>query len=543
MVMSPKYLQIILLASVVLIGCNQVHPAPVESVTPAIKFRSTPVATVETEPVTATTPVNTLIPEKSQSDDPVTVCDPNLQAFAMRPEAMPDWQKLPVKQCYELTLNISDDYTTYTGMERLTFLNDYANNLSDLVVRIYPNAVVMYGGKLEIGDVVVGGKIQRPKPFSPDGTAVKIELPAPLSLGMSSAIEINFSGLLPKLGSNPRAYGIFSNSDQKGPFLELANWYPMLAEYKSGDWQANPVIGTGDAVVSRTSLYKVSITAPSNLVIATTGKQIKSVQEGNVTTYDMVSGPARDFMIVAGKSLEKKVVRWNDIEIIQYGLPETEVSWSQVLDVVTTSLSIYTTRFGEYPYNELDVISAPLTNASGVEYPGLVLISKDLYVDKSRSNYLSTIGAHELAHQWWYGVVGNNVLEAPWQDEALATFSALLYFEKTSPINYQETISYYHQLVTDQENNYPGDQISDPLGHFDNRHQAYERIVYIKGSLFFVELRKKLGDDVFFKALNGYYSNNTYQNPSPDRLLAAFETACNCDLKNFYTLWAINASN
>jgi hypothetical protein len=303
----PKYLKIIFLVLALLSGCSQYQHTYVESVTPTIEFRPSPDVPTEIEKPTTATQLIAGTPEKLPELNPLSACDVNLQAFAMRPEAMPDWEKLPVRQCYELTLNIFDDYTTYTGMERLTFSNDYADTLTDIVLRIYPNAAVMYGGKLEIGDVVIGGKIQHPKPYLSDGTAVKVELPTPLPLGASSNIEINFSGSLPKLGSNLRTYGIFSQSDQNGHFLEMANWYPILAEYEGGTWQANPVMGTGDAVVSRTSLYKVSITAPSDLVIATTGKQIKSVQEGNVTTHEIVSGPVRDFMIVAGRSLEKKI--------------------------------------------------------------------------------------------------------------------------------------------------------------------------------------------------------------------------------------------
>ena len=523
------------------IGCSQFHATPIRMITSTAELKPSPAITNTPGNILTSTPQVIITNEDLPLIDPVTACDPVQQAFAMRPSSVPDWEKLEIGQCYELSLNISDDYATYTGVERFTFLNQYSQTLTDIVFRLYPNARVMYGGKLIINDVAINNIKLHPVTYLSDGTAVRISLPKPLLPGKSTSIDLNFSGTLPDINSNSRIYGIFSISHDDGPFLAMANWYPILADYKLGSWYAGPVADIGDAVVSGISLYKVNITAPKNLILATTGRQIKSRQDANEEVYDFVSGPARDFMIVASPEFVKKVVRWDDIDIDHYGLPDTESSWNQVIDVINSTFPVYTDRYGEYPYNEIDIISSPLINASGVEYPGLVLINKELYIDKSRANYLSTIAAHELSHQWWYGVVGNDALESPWQDEALATFSALLYFEKYFPKYYLETIPYYRLLVNEHEKNYPLDHIADPVLRYEDRSQAYERIVYIKGSLFFVELRKKLGDATFFKALHTYYIENAYKSVSPDVLLNSFQASCACDLTQFYKEWDVSS--
>ena len=67
----------------------------------------------------------------------------------------------------------------------------------------------------------------------------------------------------------------------------------------------------------------------------------------------------------------------------------------------------------------------------------------------------------------------------------------------------------------------------------------YAPIVYDKGALFFVNLRDKLGDQIFFDALASYYSAEHYKIASPVDLLGAFESSCNCDLTDFYSQWGV----
>ena len=135
--------------------------------------------------------------------------------------------------------------------------------------------------------------------------------------------------------------------------------------------------------------------------------------------------PARDFTVVAGPNFERMESEVNGVRVQHWGLSGGEARWEETLGIATRALELFEARFGPYPYAELDSVAVPLRLASGVEYPGLILISQALYQpDNERPFYLDIVVSHEVAHQWWYATVGNDVLEYPWQDEALATFSA-----------------------------------------------------------------------------------------------------------------------
>ena len=67
----------------------------------------------------------------------------------------------------------------------------------------------------------------------------------------------------------------------------------------------------------------------------------------------------------------------------------------------------------------------------GQEYDGLVFLATKFYNeydDSARSN-LVAIGVHEIAHQWWFGLVGNDQAMEPWLDEAMAVYSEAIFYQ------------------------------------------------------------------------------------------------------------------
>jgi aminopeptidase N len=152
---------------------------------------------------------------------------------------------------------------------------------------------------------------------------------------------------------------------------------------------------------------------------------------------------------------------------------------------------------------------------------------------------LGIVVSHEVAHQWWYAVVGNDVLSDPWLDESLATFSSLLYQQVHQPRFYPGTLRFYENRVSELEAEANNTEIDQPLSAFQNRPGEYSPVVYTKGALFFVELREMLGEEAFFEGLQSYYAQNRYEIALPAELLSAFEDSCGCQLDEFYSDWGL----
>lgn len=465
-------------------------------------------------------------------------CPPEEQAQAMRPEHVPVWESLPLWACYDLELNLEDDGSAYTGWARITVVNRTDSALEDLVFRLYPNAPVIYGGKISLDVVSVDGQAVEPELFLPDQTAIRVPLPTSLPPRASARVEMRFRGQVPTDFGSDDVYGVFNRSNN-GPVVTLADWYPLLATWEDGTWRADPVIGEGDAVVSEVGLYRVQVVAPAGWSLVATGSIVEARQADGHAFYKLVSGPAREFTLVLSPAYTPREETVNGVRVVHRGLEEGEAAWDEALDVARASLSVFEDRFGPYPYAELEVAAIPMRNAAGVEYPGLALIGADLYTSDRARAFLPVAVAHEVAHQWWYGVVGNDVIRDPWQDEALTTYSSLFYFEAERPTFFARLVKSYEQQVEEFERNNGTSPIAQPLSAFQGKSEAYGIVVYLKGALFFHELRRQLGDEVFFQALRAYYTRYSYTIAPPDALLDAFEAACGCSLDNVYRAWGL----
>ncbi len=477
-------------------------------------------------------------PGLPSSAEVLSACDVASQSLAMHAAAIPDWSASGISTCYQLKLTIDPSLSTYQASARVTTSNLTTADYSDLVFRLYPNSPLIYGGNIEITRVSIGNQ---PVVFQYllDRTALRIILPDPLKSGQSTVIRLDYSFSLPFNFGSDRVYGIF-NQSTKDTILTLANWYPIMAVRQENTWSLSPVDGLGDAVTSETSLYLAEIITPSGWKIASTGIELTQSIQSDGVSHQFASGPARDFMLVASPSFEETTLVDDGITIRQWGVRETAARWDQALDVAKSSLRFYSQLYGKYPFKELDIVAVPLNLALGVEYPGLVLIvDRDYEPNPATSGDLTVVLAHEVAHQWWYSAVGNDVSAYPWQDEALTTFSTYDFLREYSPNIHQYLQNSYRQRVSALELAGGESSFTRPVSGYLSQPSTYGILVYIKGALFFDALKSQIGEGPFNAALKSYYSSNLYQIATPEELLAQFSTTCKCDLTGFYNKWGI----
>jgi aminopeptidase N len=295
----------------------------------------------------------------------------------------------------------------------------------------------------------------------------------------------------------------------------------------------------GDSVFSETALYTVDVTLPADQVLAATGIEIGRQPSGDQVRYQLVSGPMRDFFIVASRDFQVTSQTVDGTLVNAYYLPDYDLAAAEGLSVAASSLGIYNRRFGAYPFSELDVVQTPLQNALGVEYPGIVLVGASLY-DKPDDPSFSVTVAHEVAHQWWYSLVGNDVFAEPWLDEGLATYSSSLYNqEDLGEGAYQGLVSYWQGRYDTLVNQGKDDVVTQGLSHFESLGdpRIYSGVVYTKAALFFEALRRAVGDQAFFAALQAYYKNYQFRVATRDGLLADFNKASGERLDALYQEW------
>ena len=204
---------------------------------------------------------------------------------------------------------------------------------------------------------------------------------------------------------------------------------------------------------------------------------------------------------------------------------------------ILTAVETFNARFGPYPYSELDLVSTA-TSALGVEYPGIMALTERLY-DREYGQYLESTTAHEVAHQWFYNVVGNDQVDEPWLDEALTQYATLLYFTDQYGAAGEQG---FRESLQGRWSRADGEEI--PIGlpvaaYSEGGEYAgtYGAIVYGRGPLFFEALQEEMGQEAFDAFLRDYYQRYQWGIATTEGLRALAEQHCGCNLQALFEEW------
>jgi aminopeptidase N len=218
----------------------------------------------------------------------------------------------------------------------------------------------------------------------------------------------------------------------------------------------------------------------------------------------------------------------NGVTINGWALPEHEVDLGIMVGAAAIQLELLADLIGPYPYTELDLVDVPGA-FGGIEYPGLVSIGT-----LGGGNVIDPT-VHEVGHQWFYGLIGDDQLEEPWLDEAAASYSQVLYHEEASRRGYATGMLTFFR---DQVRDHPNSEMPIGLAVEDYETSAdYGLFVYRKGALFFDALRGELGDDLFFEFLKTFLDRYRYEIATADDFQSTVEEVCGCDLDELFDLW------
>jgi hypothetical protein len=328
--------------------------------------------------------------------------------------------------------------------------------------------------------------------------------------------------------------------------VNLANFYPIACVFDSGDFDTSLYHSNGDPFYSEMSNYKVILKANTDFKIANTGyvtsQSTEIIEETNLSeenestekiVYTINAEAVRDFAIVMSKEFQILSQMVGETEVKYYYFSDDNPTLS--LETSVKSLQTFNELIGQYPYKTLSVVEANFLHG-GMEYPNLVYISNEITEEVSYQQVI----VHEIAHQWWYNLVGNNEFGHAWLDEGLTEYSTALFYELHPEYNVSKDT-----LITNAYNSYSlfveiygkvyGDvdtSMNRSLDEFPTS-QEYVYIAYVKGMLLFDSLREILGYKKFVNCIQGYFADNIYQIATPADLISSFEKTSNSDLESY----------
>jgi hypothetical protein len=507
-----------------------------------------PVAPATGQPATATVgpaPTNTLAPTKEPTAPPsppaVSTLFPtpaaDLQDLSpyqadLRPGFSADAQSVPQAPHYFIQVKlIPGQSPTLAGVERVRFTNAQSVTLDSLYFRLYPN-IAGYGGSMTVGRVVLNSTPVQTR-LEAQGTALRVPLDPPLAPGAIADLSLEFNDQVPTDTSS--GYAVFAFAD--GVYA-LAGFYPTIPVYDAQGWNIEVPPAYGDVTYTPAAFYQVHLTAPADLVVATSGSIVQTTDNGDGTrTWVAAAGPMRDFYIAMSADYQVASETVDGTQVNSYYRSSQAEGGKLALQYAVDALRLFSQDFGPYPYTQLDVIATP-TTAGGIEYPGAIVVAQKLY-DRP-GGFFEVATAHEVAHQWWYGMVGSNQIDEPWLDESLTGYSEYIYYQAVdgqaaaNVIKKQVFEDPYQQAVEDGRDR----AVAGPVASFTDR--DYVAMVYAKGPLFFDAVRARIGDQAFFAALRSYLAAHRYGVAHGTDLIQAFDSASPKKIDDLYNFWILD---
>lgn len=369
----------------------------------------------------------------------------------------------------------------FWGAKRLEVRSDarVRNTSGHGIERIVFNLVPARIGRLRGLAVSVDGAPVSNASIS--GQSIRVPLGRTLANGQSVAVRISYRAWL-RPGTGGHDF-LFTGASRIVSAMRWIPWVSRQVRYQTAR-HGDPFV----TVVSPS--VRVTLDSDVSMRWATSGRQVSS--DGRARTYlaedvrDFNFTAARDYRVRTGTALDGRV----QIRVYTRTLPA-----ATLLDWARRSLERFSSRIGRYPYPTY-VVAESSRGAIAMESPALTWIPAG--TERSRLPFLM---AHETAHQWFYGVVGNDQTEDPFFDEAMAELLA------RSWVGFRGSRCATSRL---------------DLSIYQYSPSCYYEQVYIQGANFLNQLRKDMGSTRFWNVVRRFWREHRFQNVTTRQLLMAF---------------------
>jgi hypothetical protein len=409
----------------------------------------------------------------------------------------------PGSPAYDVQLTANESGTTWTGRERISFTNTSTSPMPEIYLRLWGNSWDGCTNSPVRVSRIEGGVVG---PLAVGCTALKVLLEKALEPGERASVAFDVAITAPNRGEQ------FGRS---GAYSFFGNALPVLAVQDQTGWHLEPDVGIGESYYTLAADFTVRLDHPASLVVPATGVMAGS----NVSVAKQV----RDFAWAVGPFQQAEVTSPGGVKVrLWWTSAVTSAAVADARAKAIAAIDDFSLRFGSYPYGEVDlVLNDKWASFSGMEYPGFVLLIAPAFGEGPV--------VHELAHQWWYGIVGNNEYADPWLDESFAVYATDLHAGDSRPGCWPGGAWT------------PGLAITNSMGYWKSYGSAWGRYVYTVGACMLHDLERLIGSAPMAQLLKTYAGEHWYGVSTPAAFKSAAATAATSI--NLSTFWADHHMN
>jgi aminopeptidase N len=476
---------------------------------------------------------------------------------------------------YQIKATLNDTQELINGSEKLTYTNNSPNTLHQAFFHLYQNAVqpgslvdelyrinktkVAYGQyeAQQLGTIVHSVVINgQSVPFSIQNTLLKINLPQPLKSGESIDFYIDFTTYFDR-GSVRRRMKVYDHHGYK--HFNGVHWYPRICVYdRKFTWETDQHVEKefyGDY-----GAFDVELDLPNHYIVEATGLlqnkdeampmalrrqiDISNFKETPIGSQPSVIIPAtgkrkrwqfhannvHDFAWTADPTYRLGEVDWNGIKCVAIVQENNAAGWQQTAQFTAKVIATYSRDFGMYDYPKIVCADA----ADGMEYPMITM-------DGGHYPSHQSLIAHEVGHNWFFGMIGSNETYRAALDEGFTQFLTAWCMRKLTKENQPELkrafSGYMEDAIdgTDESLETHSNEFHSATGHGG----GYKHVYYKTASMLY-NLQYTLGDSVFLEAMKDYVSQWKFCHPYIDDFRNSITQSAQTDLNTFFDQWFIS---
>lgn len=363
----------------------------------------------------------------------------------------------------------------------------------------------------------------------------------------------------------------FSRLGHVGTSYQITQWYPKPAVYDRDGWHPMPYLDRGE-YYSEFGDFHLSITLPDNYWVAATG-QLQSPEErqkllaharDSQQALAGQSGLAKGFVaedFPPSSSQTKTLVytakdvhdfawfadkrfrvlhdtlalsgRDKPVDVWSFFTATEAAYWQKSLDYLKNATRFYSEKIGTYPYPQVTAVQSALSAGGGMEYPMITVIAQS-----GSARALDEVIAHEVGHNWFYGILASNERAHAWMDEGFNSYYEKRYMQRYYPQEentyeiFGQSVNinllayrYFTRLGKNQAADTPADSLSQ---------ENYWLTAYSLPAMALEHLASLYGAEALDQAMRTYFQTWAFRHPQPDDLQTVMEQSLGQDLGWFF---------
>lgn len=429
---------------------------------------------------------------------------------------------------YQIDVRLDEKTMTLHGSEIVTYRNTTKDDLQNIVFHTFADAnrspetqPRMFAkankdmmkehpdkkpedflGGIDIQKITSGDRALN---FDNTKQALTVKLEQSLKSGEELMLKLDFDVKIP--------YGSQRLSYMKD-IINGAHWFPVVSVYDEAKhtWNKNQYSTIFETDYYDMADYTVNMNVPGNYKVSMPGMITEKSAESGRKIVSAVANKTREFVFFASPNF-KIASKTKDRLTIEYFYYDNQSNKQEIIDKYIDqafkAIDFFSSKYGKYPYPEFRIVESYVQGVA-VEFARVIQMG---LIQGQPNVEANTVFVHEIAHQWFHSLIGNDSETESFLDEGFADFSKVYFSEKQGDL-----INGFKSIQSDEGS------FDKVIGAPNNEvGELANPVYYGKGRQAIYELYRTVGEEKFDAFMKEYFSRYVYKNASIQGLLQTIE--------------------